>query len=266
MKKVILLALTAAVGLAACGGTTHSSAQPPTTTLAPKPIVTTIDPTTLAPTTLLPTTTLPPTTTTTTVAPVTEPPTTAPVVTDPPTTAAPAPIVLPNGTSGPTYSPGTTLPVTEQQICTPGYATSVRAVTTAEKDAIYAEYGITNHTGYVIDHLVSLELGGSNDPSDLWPEPSAEPKRKDVVENALHDAVCNGSMSLADAQAQIRTWWTAPSYNATPAATTAPAPKATTPPTTAAASSGGGFTCADGTHSSAAHRQGACSHHGGIAG
>jgi hypothetical protein len=64
----------------------------------------------------------------------------------------------------------------------------------------------------VIDHLVSLEVGGSNDISNLWPEPSDEAKRKDAVENNLHGAVCNGSMSLADAQAQIRTWWTAPRY------------------------------------------------------
>jgi hypothetical protein len=145
----------------------------------------------------------------------------------------------------------------------------VRDVSSSVKDQVYAEYGITDHTNYVIDHLVSLELGGSNDISNLWPELSGEAKRKDVVENALHDAVCSGSMSLVDAQTQIRTWWTAPSYStapsitAAPATTAAPAPKPTTPATTAA-SSGGGFTCADGTHSNAAHRQGACSHHGGV--
>jgi hypothetical protein len=147
----------------------------------------------------------------------------------------------------------------------------VRDVSSSVKDQVYAEYGITDHTNYVIDHLVSLELGGSNDISNLWPERSDEAKRKDVVENALHDSVCGGSMSLADAQTQIRTWWTAPSYSAAPAITAAPAttaaplPKPTTPATTAA-SSGGGFTCADGTHSNAAHRQGACSHHGGVVG
>jgi hypothetical protein len=263
MKRLIAIIVLA---LAACGG---GHAATTATMLAPLP--TTAPVTTLAPTTTttVAPTTLPPTTLPTTTPPTTAAPVTAPPPTTPPTTAAQAPIVLPNGTAGPTYSPGATLDATVQQICTSGYASSVRAVTTTEKDAIYAEYGITDHTGYVIDHLVSLELGGSNDPSNLWPEPLAESKRKDVVENALHDAVCNGSMSLADAQAQIRTWWTAPSYSAAPAAPapkTLPAtPQPTTPPTTAA-SSGGGFTCVDGTHSSAAHRQGACSHHGGIAG
>jgi hypothetical protein len=161
--------------------------------------------------------------------------------------------------------------VTAAQVCASGYSASVRDVSSSVKNQVYAEYGITDHTNYVIDHLVSLELGGSNDISNLWPEPSAEAKRKDVVENALHDAVCNGSITLADAQTQIRTWWTAPSYSAAPATTGAPAttsaltPKPTTPATTPA-SSGGGFTCADGTHSNAAHRQGACSHHGGVVG
>jgi len=62
-------------------------------------------------------------------------------------------------------------PVTSDQVCTPGYSSSVRSVSTSEKDQVYAEYGIASHvTGeYEVDHLVSLELGGSNDISNLWP-------------------------------------------------------------------------------------------------
>ncbi len=33
---------------------------------------------------------------------------------------------------------------TVQQICTPGYSSSVRNVPTSEKDQVYAEYGITS--------------------------------------------------------------------------------------------------------------------------
>jgi hypothetical protein len=182
--------------------------------------------------------------------------------------------VLPNGVAGPTYTPGGVLDVAVAQICAPGYASSVRALTTAEKDQVYAAYGITNHTGYVIDHLVSLELGGSNDISNLWPDPADEAKRKGKVENALHDLLCSGQISLVDAQAQIRTWWTAPIYGlpdtpapAAPKITTPPKPAPTPAPTpTTAASGGGPFQCADGSVSYAAHRQGACSHHGGIVG
>ncbi len=101
---------------------------------------------------------------------------------------------------------------TKDQICVPGYSKNVRDVTTAEKDQVYAEYGITHHSEgeYEVDHLISLELGGSNDIANLWPE-AAEPKpgfhEKDKVENYLHDQVCSGAMSLAQAQAQISTDW-----------------------------------------------------------
>lgn len=113
----------------------------------------------------------------------------------------------------PACTPGAVFPqVTAQQVCTPGYSKSVRNVPTATKDLVYAEYNITAHkTGqYEVDHMVSLELGGSNDIANLWPE-AAEPApgfhEKDKVENYLHDQVCKGNMSLQQAQQQIATDW-----------------------------------------------------------
>ncbi len=97
-------------------------------------------------------------------------------------------------------------------ICQPGYARSVRNVPTSEKDQVFAEYGIASHSPgqYEIDHLVSLELGGSNDIANLWPE-SASPKpgfhEKDKVENYLHSQVCSGAISLQQAQIKIATNW-----------------------------------------------------------
>lgn len=112
-------------------------------------------------------------------------------------------------------TPGALEPnVTVAQICTPGYAHSVRLVTESEKAAIYKAYGISSHRAgeYEIDHLVSLELGGSNDAANLWPE-LAEPRpgfhEKDKVENYLHEQVCNGSMPLAQAQTLIASDWIA---------------------------------------------------------
>lgn len=101
---------------------------------------------------------------------------------------------------------------TPQQICTYGYTRRVRNVPYSEKDQAYAEYGIYHHSPgqYEIDHLIPLELGGSNDIANLWPE-AASPKpgfhEKDQVENYLHDQVCSGAMSLQDAQTQIATNW-----------------------------------------------------------
>jgi hypothetical protein len=102
---------------------------------------------------------------------------------------------------------------TKEQICEPGYSKNVRDVTTSEKDKVYAEYGITHHSEgeYEVDHLISLEMGGSNDIANLWPE-AAEPRpgfhEKDKVENYLHDQMCSGAISLAQAQYEISTDWT----------------------------------------------------------
>jgi hypothetical protein len=110
-------------------------------------------------------------------------------------------------------TPGATIATAaKEQICQSGYAKNVRNVTTAEKDAVYQEYGITSHPGgaYEVDHLIILELGGSNDIANLWPE-AANPRpgfhKKDLVENYLHEQVCSGALSLAQAQQQIATNW-----------------------------------------------------------
>jgi hypothetical protein len=104
--------------------------------------------------------------------------------------------------------------VTTDQVCTPGYSKNVRNVPESEKNAVYTEYGITQHsTGeYEVDHLISLELGGSNDIANLWPE-AADPRpgfhEKDKVENYLHEQMCSGAMTMQQAQAEIARDWLA---------------------------------------------------------
>ena len=63
-----------------------------------------------------------------------------------------------------------------------------------------------------IDHIVSLELGGSNDIANLYPEKAAaQPgfRVKDKLENAAHDWVCQGKISLRTAQQKIAADWEA---------------------------------------------------------
>ena len=75
------------------------------------------------------------------------------------------------------------------------------------------QYGYTdrNPSHYEEDHLISLALGGSPiDPKNLWPEPRKiewSAKKKDELENALHKAVCNDEIPLAQAQHEIATDW-----------------------------------------------------------
>jgi hypothetical protein len=118
-------------------------------------------------------------------------------------------------------TPGAIFPkVTKNDICVSGYSRSVRNVPDSEKNQVYAEYGITHHTTgqYEVDHLISLELGGSNDISNLWPEaasPTPGFHEKDKVENYMHDQVCSGAVSLQQAQIEISTNWLA-IYNRMP--------------------------------------------------
>lgn len=120
-----------------------------------------------------------------------------------------------NGLPDSACTPGAILSTgTKEAICVSGYSRSVRNVPESEKIQDYNEYGISHHsTGqYEVDHLVSLELGGSNDISNLWPElasPTPGFHEKDKVENYLHDQVCKGAISLQQAQTEIATNWLA---------------------------------------------------------
>src|SRR5665811_2237514 len=93
-----------------------------------------------------------------------------------------------------------------------------------------AAYGDTGSLGeYEYDHFVPLELGGAtNDPRNLWPEPGASPNPKDTVENELRQKVCDGRITLAQAQREIVTNWVRLAQPSSPApsgptATSAPA-------------------------------------------
>jgi len=121
--------------------------------------------------------------------------------------------------------------VTADQVCVPGYASSVRNVTSVERAQVYVEYGIADVPGAAeVDHFIPLELGGSNDITNLWPEPyqpTPGAHEKDRVENYLHNQVCSGAMALDDAQAAIASDWYAV-YLTLPTADVGPGPTAPT--------------------------------------
>lgn len=108
-------------------------------------------------------------------------------------------------------TPGDTLDVTRDDICVAGYTKTVRNVPKAVKDTVYASYGIGQHAPgeYEMDHLISLELGGSNSVRNLWPQSyKTSPWNahvKDKLENRLHADVCSGKLDLKAAQQEIAT-------------------------------------------------------------
>ena len=104
--------------------------------------------------------------------------------------------------------------LTRQVVCSASFRTSsVRNVPDSEKHQVEIEYGLVPHpygSTLEIDHIVSLELGGSNDIANLYPEQAdAHPgfHVKDVLENKLHTLVCGGQMALRTAQRQIAANW-----------------------------------------------------------
>jgi hypothetical protein len=118
--------------------------------------------------------------------------------------------ILPN----PAMTPGDTLPVGLDKVCTVGYTKTVRHVSQSKKDHIYELYGITRVPGqYEVDHLISLELGGSNSMRNLWPQSfyteTWNARVKDGLEHHLNRMVCDGKISLEEAQKAIATDWIA---------------------------------------------------------
>ena len=109
-------------------------------------------------------------------------------------------------------TPGDTLNVAAVDICIKGYTKTVRKVSRATHEGIFEVYGIMAHRAgeYEVDHLISLELGGSNSAFNLWPQPaSPRPgfRQKDLCENRAHALVCEGNLTLEQAQVGISVDW-----------------------------------------------------------
>jgi hypothetical protein len=106
--------------------------------------------------------------------------------------------------------------LTRAVICSAGFRTgAVRNVPQAEKYGVEREYSLPAASygrRLEIDHIVPLELGGSNAIANLYPErANAHPgfHVKDRLEDKLHQLVCARRMGLAAARAAIARNWQA---------------------------------------------------------
>lgn len=95
------------------------------------------------------------------------------------------------------------------KFCHSSYIEQVRDVSETTKRRVFAEYGISyaKHSHYEVDHLVPLELGGSNSIKNLWPEKGKIPNAKDGVENELHDLVCQPRLGVGKTRRAIARDW-----------------------------------------------------------
>lgn len=114
-------------------------------------------------------------------------------------------------------TPGAILTDDVKVICVPNYTASVRHVKVSQEKAVFNLYGIPwkSKAQYEVDHLISLELGGSNDTKNLWPQrycPQEEAgktcfgaREKDVVETKYHKWICEKGISESASKERLRT-------------------------------------------------------------
>jgi hypothetical protein len=114
-------------------------------------------------------------------------------------------------------TPGAVRPVTLSQICSSEDNDLDPTVSPVTETAVLREYGVSVDPAvarnYQIDYLVNPQLGGTNDIKNLWPQPYSsgawDAHAKDVLEQHLHQMVCDRTVDLATAQREIEVDWIA---------------------------------------------------------
>lgn len=102
----------------------------------------------------------------------------------------------------------------QSTICRHGWTATVRpssSFTTRLKNEQKILYGEANVSNSELEEDHQLPLGIGGDPRskfNLWPQPIRFARVKDRMENGLRVAVCNGRMTLADAQQTMLREWT----------------------------------------------------------
>jgi hypothetical protein len=93
-------------------------------------------------------------------------------------------------------------------VCAPAPAYS--RLDAATKKRVFAEYHIKKkqQRKYVIDRLVPLELGGTNDLSNLWPQTRSSAAAKNATELSVRGDLCAHKVDLATAQQAFASDWT----------------------------------------------------------
>jgi hypothetical protein len=79
---------------------------------------------------------------------------------------------------------------------------------------VFEEYGIHDPEPrhYEMDYLIDPDLGGADDPRNLWPQPYSvlwNANVKDALEERLRELVCTSQITLAQAQRDIAMDWVA---------------------------------------------------------
>ena len=110
----------------------------------------------------------------------------------------------------PVLTPGVVRQLTAEQVCSIRWGKDIRHITEKMKRHVCGAYKVKDCPGskFEIDHLISRELAGADDILNLWPQPIAEARIKDKIENFLHRQICSNKLSLRVVQKRIAKDWT----------------------------------------------------------
>jgi len=110
-------------------------------------------------------------------------------------------------------NPAVTQDTIASTICVPHWTATIRPpveVTNAVKRRQFEAFGLPPELmgDFRLDHIIPLSLGGSAaDEKNLQLQDSQDSEHKDAVERCLSRAVCDGRLSLAEAQRLIWSNW-----------------------------------------------------------
>ena len=108
-------------------------------------------------------------------------------------------------------TPGAHVRVGTGAICKAGYVARVPSASHRQRAAAFRRYHLRRFArGYKVDHLVPVQIGGSNAVANLWPQHYAAPwgvRAKDRLDVMLRTLVCSGRLSLDSARRQAATNW-----------------------------------------------------------
>jgi hypothetical protein len=113
-----------------------------------------------------------------------------------------------------TLTPGAARSVAQQDVCVADDNDPAWLLPASVEHEVLREYGITDSRAkdYQLDYLIPPSLGGTPDIQNVWPQPYSNlgwnAHAKDELENRLRQLVCEGRLTLPQAQRDISGDWT----------------------------------------------------------
>jgi len=113
----------------------------------------------------------------------------------------------------PSLTPGATRAISRAEVCADESEHGELRMASKVASQVFHNYGIDSPAprSYEIDYLIPADLGGSDDPRNLWPQPYARgvwnARVKDALEDRLRALVCSGKLDLATAQRDLARDW-----------------------------------------------------------